>query len=1551
MPTLPQSAKVVLFASGFEGEAGLRDGVHLCWHVQPTAGFPELGFDLYRRAHRPGTPRELRFDGESPRELPASAQIGATRWETQDYPPLIVSIVVAGTTYRALRPGRSALSCRFDPAEGLVRRIELDIVHRRVQGSQPPVTFSLWGIAGNFRVVEGKVELNAGNAGSVLTVAVQGDALEGFQVWADRFDILDVRWVLVSDEAELGWGAPLNPRRIGFPLTAPGYAVKHAHWPDLGLGQQDWEEAADRLAMNESLPLPAARQSRFGLPRFQALRTLMRAALNTQEPLRSVPVSAADPELEMSAVEVLSLLALDADLARIAGLAWRDATAVAGVRYDYRIVMHGGSRPTLRWVCSDDPEPPPGTDGTPDDATGPEEPGAAPGVTTGVTLVPLSASQPRMLHFRRSVPSLVALEDATLPALRLSGIGTGARKKSPPIQVGASSTSTLLTWPAPVERFRVTLHDAGRGGGIVVLALRQQEVVAVRQISAATEAVTVDLGTTGLTGAIVVGIGVVVTRWCRLELGRSGAVDGWIAFDVRRGPAPPLAVPPAPRGQALPAFPRAADTAASTPVGLWLVERPATSGPFDLFPLAIGPRDAIRREILRRHDGDAAVADAAPGPWQALPIDADGIAMPIALGHDLPEGHRMPEGWPVDEPNFVDGSADPTMRFITYRQRGVDVFGRRSAWSGLGAVDAADRFGPPPPDLIAAGWIDASQPGSDSEDLVLLLAQGVTAGVRVAWRWRPQRQQQSPDTAAFRVYWHGSDFDNLAVDLSGLQTVHDEIVATLALPAGTGSPATDALAGDWLRQGARQYLVRSSSSATPTEVHLAASGQPPPRQGGAVLQLRAPDPQRLDLLGSPLRRDRGDALMWDERVLQLPRADVSGALSQVVTGMPLQVDQVIAVQDGRWRVTIGGGWVGADLPLPGNCRLQIGAAIYPIIGERVARQSRLVIDATGQPSPVPGAALLLGDGTTLVMLSLEVTPVVAARGDLRGGVLQALVAGTPEYPVWAHRFVGTRIDLITSASLHAGDPVRWWPDYEVLLTQRPWSVSATRPDAVASVGVSAIDARTYRPDRRVRPGEPSSPGNEGTVTARKVLRRHLGAPGAAPSLAGISELWSSVPAPFSGVSRYVLRWAAQADAAAYVVWRASLAAVLDADADDRAAARGAYVGQPPLDAVARQEWRALQSERDAAALQVLADAQVGAFKAAHEQPLTVDGPMLVDAGGGLRWHVPLDGSAPGRWFLRLQALDAAGHAGPLGPASAPIRVPDVRRPAAPPIRPARPADRSAWIAWESTEPDGQFTVLRAGDDVTASDVASMAVVASGAASAFPEPLTVSAGTLLLPGAAPAALVALYLAEDYDTARAPDAQTAAPLADVTALAVDLVSGITSVDEGARLFAAVRRVAGGPVQLAVSASGCAWLDRGLSPDQVYRYRVRVRRTVPVSATNTLALDSPPSALVEVRAFDARPLVPPPLQLAWEVGAGQVRIDWPVAGLDAGLQVRIERTPAGLGMFSRVLDWSAASAGTVADASVTSGQAYEYRLRVRSPDGRESSGEPLQGPLQIP
>src|SRR5439155_25253182 len=149
----------------------------------PSLGFPDFGFDLFRRTHRTGTPRALDMAGRALGNLPASTKIGVTTWTGHDVyrPNRIVSAQTQSGSQSLLVPATLA-TCLFDASELPVRRIEIDLVHwgPHTAGAQP-IAFTLWGLSDSERVARGDLQLTLQNYQHVLTVAVSGDRLDGFQ--------------------------------------------------------------------------------------------------------------------------------------------------------------------------------------------------------------------------------------------------------------------------------------------------------------------------------------------------------------------------------------------------------------------------------------------------------------------------------------------------------------------------------------------------------------------------------------------------------------------------------------------------------------------------------------------------------------------------------------------------------------------------------------------------------------------------------------------------------------------------------------------------------------------------------------------------------------------------------------------------------------------------------------------------------------------------------------------------------------------------------------------------------------------------------------------------------------------------------------------------------------------------------------------------------------------------------------------------------------------------------------------------------------------------
>ena len=357
-----QTGEVAMVALGVDSDPSLTAGVHLRWSLQAALGFPPLGFDVFRRLHRPGSPRTLDFTAEPEGDVSTQFQRGPTTWSTAASAtvPRFREEPTNEGSFSVLFPGLvGALTCRFALSELPIRRIEVDVVHTASPIDRVlPFDLEIWGLSGVERVARGITRLTDQNRSQVLQVQIFGDKLDGFQLRvlgliATRYGIVRVRWVPVSDEAELGWGGPLNPLRIGLPVTAPGYFVRHAHSPDLGAGAEDWQEAADRLSpTGTAAGLPPPLALRYGPPIFAGTRTLMRQAL-TRQPLVAQPAAAKLHRVRLDPVEVALLAALDPDLARLLGLALVDRTAAAGTLYDYRVTGYWPGQLRLQLVCSD----------------------------------------------------------------------------------------------------------------------------------------------------------------------------------------------------------------------------------------------------------------------------------------------------------------------------------------------------------------------------------------------------------------------------------------------------------------------------------------------------------------------------------------------------------------------------------------------------------------------------------------------------------------------------------------------------------------------------------------------------------------------------------------------------------------------------------------------------------------------------------------------------------------------------------------------------------------------------------------------------------------------------------------------------------------------------------------------------------------------------------------------------------------------------------------------------------------------------------------------
>jgi hypothetical protein len=137
--------------------------------------------------------------------------------------------------------------------------------------------------------------------------------------------------------------------------------------------------------------------------------------------------------------------------------------------------------------------------------------------------------------------------------------------------------------------------------------------------------------------------------------------------------------------------------------------------------------------------------------------------------------------------------------------------------------------------------------------------------------------------------------------------------------------------------------------------------------------------------------------------------------------------------------------------------------------------------------------------------------------------------------------------------------------------------------------------------------------------------------------------------------------------------------------------------------------------------------------------------------------------------------------------------------------------------------------------------------------------------------------------------------------------------------------------------------SWIDKQVEPGLVYYYRL-VAEDLDGNA-------SKPSPAVMNRAYDLRPLAPPPAQAVWNSSTGVVNVNWNTDGLTPDLEVSLQRAEAGNDFWARIKGWTPAATGQARDLNPSRGSTYEYKLRVRNKSGRTSDNEPIIGPISIP
>ena len=286
-----------------------------------------------------------------------------------------------------------------------------------------------------------------------------------------------------------------------------------------------------------------------------------------------------------------------------------------------------------------------------------------------------------------------------------------------------------------------------------------------------------------------------------------------------------------------------------------------------------------------------------------------------------------------------------------YALRGIDIFGRVSAWSPPAFALLLDHTPPPAPRLlntvqdgvvvqvpVQARYLDLTDPQLATADRARLTAAGQSVGTVVQWTWYPEQRDVAPDAKEFRVYRHPA-FPSAGTTVSAVGAPSGA-TTTATLNA---APPFDAVGGRLVIRG-DAFPIVSVAGATLTLARLLR-----PKADGSVESI---DPTTgaatlLPAIGNPRK--------WAERVgvLAVDAATPAKEYEILIPGaLPTSVAQ-----------PVGTAWIGVTAVDDKSYAADDPARIGPN-GGRTGNESEIAVrarvtavDRTAPTAPQPAGPL------------------------------------------------------------------------------------------------------------------------------------------------------------------------------------------------------------------------------------------------------------------------------------------------------------------------------------------------------------------------------------------------------------------------------------------------------------------------------------------------------------------------------------------------------------------------------------------------------------------
>ncbi|MEP7310475.1 MAG: hypothetical protein ABJA98_33645 [Acidobacteriota bacterium] len=1037
-------------------------------------------------------------------------------------------------------------------------------------------------------------------------------------LFADRIDrvvlngkdmiVCEICVAVVEDGYDVGWGPlPLNtPYPIYLPITHAGWNSPHAHAPD------DQAEAEARLPPG----LSADRRQNYSQGFARDLHGILGRLVGT-DPQRLYRIGETDAAsgaaIEWPGLHLLNLTALDPNLSRILGVYWCDGPPAADRYYDYRLVAHYGDT-------------------------------APPGRYVTYATAPLGTRYSSVLEH----DGLTHISPNPMDVVRASWDGSVMNALWIAAAIPGAPLVIRVPRPSPVIAIKLLATETVRADGLHQQRRVDSDVVTAGQRTILLEAAdgealdTVVLETQGDVTLFEIG-----TRTTREPLGDVV----YVTFHHRIETPDPLAAP------------------------------------------TLEPARVVAARTGLDADGAPIENQSRIGLRWSLPDEGDGLEPGAAVLYHVRRANRGRGEQPAktgslallngDRPtlltrNSANGSSTDTLHtFYTdrdlpdgwydYQVRGIDLFGRLSAWSASQTVQVLDHLPPPAPQRVQAQYLDPADPNLSATDRTWTRAHG--SGLKVGWEWPGMSRLQAPDvvppSAEFRIYATSGELNSVAGVVSGVSVNGKTSVLTTDI---TWRGDADAWSGESIRVGRQFFQIIGNDGGANIAI----------RVDNLTLPALSPAPGPCRVVFSRGRSywtDYSKTVSWQRRVRVEPAVDIPIVAGRI---------SMIGGYDGSGLMTRPGALrtVTTDRPLrdaegvltPGA--LICEGVVYPAYGHTVG--TRLKIHIVPQTSPT------------------DATPSVAPR----------LNAPFSYFP-------GRRYEIRIEGFGVSVDP------------QRGTGIAHVAASCADGRSYVSDDPAWSRPERG---GLGGRPGNEGApAPACKVFAVKRSVPLAPRSVPVAAAAIFAGPADYYGRARYTLSWEAVPDAVGYAIYRCSGAALFDHDRAQRQGRKGYY---STLDDVFADDpgfsgWlAAYDPSLTATALQNRPDAHLAAWRAwaNHYYPQLTDagvqtladragnekafGRVNKDAADETIYLDMFDGRGRGMQLYRVRAFDAAGNPGPHSNTYPPVHIFDITAPATPVVTSARGGENQAVLTWRANRESDlkEYWIWRGSDPLRLSDV-------------------------------------------------------------------------------------------------------------------------------------------------------------------------------------------------------------------------------------------------------